>query len=64
MSTTNNATADLIGRNLAAGRGSKLAFIDDRGRYSYGISPIGSTGFRMRYTASIYAGRSDPLMFA
>src|SRR5689334_3284969 len=35
MSMTYNATADLIGRNLAAGRGPKLAFIDDRGRYSY-----------------------------
>jgi len=32
---TYNAAADLIDRNLAAGRGAKLAFIDDRGRYSY-----------------------------
>jgi benzoate-CoA ligase len=32
---TYNAAADLIERNLAAGRGSKPAFIDDRGRYSY-----------------------------
>src|SRR6201993_3646066 len=30
-----NAAADLVGRNLAAGRGAKTAFIDDRGRYSY-----------------------------
>ena len=30
-----NAAADLIERNLAAGRGAKTAFIDDRGRYSY-----------------------------
>ncbi len=30
-----NAAADLIERNLAAGRGPKSAFIDDRGRYSY-----------------------------
>src|SRR5437764_2891625 len=30
-----NAAADLIGRNLAAGRGAKTAFIDDRGHYSY-----------------------------
>jgi benzoate-CoA ligase len=30
-----NLAADLIGRNLAAGRGAKPAFIDDRGRYSY-----------------------------
>jgi benzoate-CoA ligase len=30
-----NAAADLIGRNLAAGRGGKTAFIDDRGHYSY-----------------------------
>jgi benzoate-CoA ligase len=30
-----NAAADLIGRNLDAGRGAKTAFIDDRGRYSY-----------------------------
>jgi benzoate-CoA ligase len=34
--TTYNAAADLIERNLAAGRGAKTAFIDDRGRYSYG----------------------------
>jgi benzoate-CoA ligase len=32
---TYNAAADLVGRNLAAGRGGKAAFIDDRGRYSY-----------------------------
>jgi benzoate-CoA ligase len=32
---TYNAAADLIGRNLAAGRGGKTAFIDDRGRWSY-----------------------------
>jgi benzoate-CoA ligase len=32
---TYNAAADLIERNLAAGLGSKPAFIDDRGRYSY-----------------------------
>jgi benzoate-CoA ligase len=32
---TYNAAADLIGRNLAAGRGPKTAFIDDRGHYSY-----------------------------
>ncbi len=30
-----NAAADLIGRNLAAGRGAKTAFIDDHGDYSY-----------------------------
>jgi benzoate-CoA ligase len=30
-----NAAADLIERNLAAGRGDKVAFIDDHGRYSY-----------------------------
>jgi benzoate-CoA ligase len=33
--TTYNAAADLIERNLAAGRGGKPAFIDDRGGYSY-----------------------------
>jgi benzoate-CoA ligase len=33
--TTYNAAAELIGRNLAAGRGQKTAFIDDRGGYSY-----------------------------
>src|SRR6266850_3780036 len=33
--TTYNAAADLIERNLAAGRGAKLAFIDDRGQYAY-----------------------------
>src|SRR5215472_10738386 len=32
---TYNAAADLIERNLGAGRGEKTAFIDDRGRYSY-----------------------------
>src|SRR5271169_815607 len=30
-----NAAADLIERNLAAGRGTKTAFIDDRDQYSY-----------------------------
>ena len=30
-----NAAADLVGRNLAAGRGGKTAFIDDAGSYSY-----------------------------
>jgi benzoate-CoA ligase len=30
-----NAAEDLIGRNLAAGRGAKLAYIDDAGQYSY-----------------------------
>src|SRR5262249_38766764 len=34
-SSTYNAAADLIERNLAAGRGAKTAFIDDRGQYSY-----------------------------
>jgi benzoate-CoA ligase len=33
--TTYNAAADLIERNLVAGRGAKTAFIDDRGHYSY-----------------------------
>jgi benzoate-CoA ligase len=32
---TYNAAADLVDRNLAAGRGSKLAFIDGRGCYTY-----------------------------
>jgi benzoate-CoA ligase len=32
---TYNAAADLIERNLVAGRGAKTAFIDDCGRYSY-----------------------------
>jgi benzoate-CoA ligase len=32
---TYNAADDLIGRNLAAGRGSKTAFIDAAGRHSY-----------------------------
>ena len=32
---TYNAAADLIERNLAAGRGPKTAFIDDRGHYNY-----------------------------
>ena len=30
-----NAAADLIGRNLVAGRGDKLAFIDDQGTCTY-----------------------------
>src|SRR6267154_2923681 len=34
--TIYNAAADLIERNLAAGRGAKTAFIDECGRYSYG----------------------------
>ena len=32
---TYNAAADLIERNLTAGRGAKTAFIDDRGHCSY-----------------------------
>ena len=32
---TYNAAADLIERNLASGRGAKIAIIDDRGQYSY-----------------------------
>src|SRR5712691_9469578 len=32
---TYNAAADLIERNLAAGRSTKTAFIDDHGRYCY-----------------------------
>src|SRR5271156_1971117 len=32
-----NAAADLIERNLIAGRGAKTAFIDDRGHYSYAV---------------------------
>src|SRR5436309_4391182 len=35
VATPYNAAADLIERNLAAGRGGKTAFIDDRGQYSY-----------------------------
>src|SRR3954470_13771559 len=31
-----NAAVDLIGRNLAAGRGGKVAYIDDAGQYTYG----------------------------
>src|SRR5579872_2656050 len=31
-----NAAHDLIERNLAAGRAGKVAFIDDRGSYTYG----------------------------
>ena len=31
-----NAAEDLIGRNLAAGRADKTAYIDDAGSYSYG----------------------------
>src|SRR5690349_1985692 len=30
-----NATVDLVDANLAAGRGAKTAFIDDKGRYTY-----------------------------
>jgi benzoate-CoA ligase len=31
-----NFAAELIERNLAAGRGGKVAFVDDRGSYTYG----------------------------
>ena len=30
-----NAAADLVGRNLAAGRAAQCAYIDDHGRYTY-----------------------------
>src|SRR6266516_1910862 len=33
--TIYNAAADLVERNLAAGRGEKTAFIDDGGAYTY-----------------------------
>lgn len=33
--TPYNAAADLVDRNLAAGRGDKCAYIDDRGTYSF-----------------------------
>ncbi|HXQ50275.1 MAG TPA: benzoate-CoA ligase family protein [Stellaceae bacterium] len=36
MAEAYNAASDLIGRNLAAGRGDKTAFIDDRGAVTYG----------------------------
>ena len=32
-----NAAHDLIGRNLEAGRGAKLAYIDDAGSYTYDV---------------------------
>lgn len=35
QSSVYNAAADLIGRNLEAGRGGKIAVIDDRGEYGY-----------------------------
>jgi benzoate-CoA ligase len=35
FSSPYNAAADLIGRNLAAGRGDKVAFLDDRGATTY-----------------------------
>ena len=31
-----NFAADILQRNLAAGRANKVAFIDDRGSYTYG----------------------------
>src|SRR5688500_20250264 len=31
-----NAAVDLVGRNLAAGRGGKLAYVDDSGSCTYG----------------------------
>ena len=54
--TAYNAATDLIGRNLAAGRADKLAFIDDRGQYTFGnlaertdrfASALGSLGIDM-----------------
>ena len=30
-----NAADDLLGRNLVAGRGGKVAYIDDAGEYTY-----------------------------
>ena len=36
-----NAACDLLERNLGAGRGDKLAYIDDRGRFSYGGARAG-----------------------
>lgn len=36
-----NAAVDLVASNLAAGRGAKLAYIDDHGRYSYADLDLG-----------------------
>ena len=35
MSQSYNAAEDLVGRNLKAGRGGKVAYIDDRGQYTF-----------------------------
>ena len=35
MALSYNAAEDLVGRNLEAGRGAKIAYIDDAGQYSY-----------------------------
>ena len=40
-----NAAADLIQRNLAAGRGDKVAFIDDHGSYTYAEVDAMSSAF-------------------
>ena len=40
-----NAAHDLIERNLAAGRADKVAFIDDRGSYTYGDVDRRSSAF-------------------
>jgi len=40
-----NAAFDLIGRNLAAGRADKIAFIDDRGSYTFGEVDRRSSAF-------------------
>ena len=56
-----NAAHDLIERNLRAGRGEKLAFIDDRGSYSYAelarrvnrfASSLASLGLRAEESAT------------
>jgi benzoate-CoA ligase len=35
LGSTYNAAADLVGRNLEAGRGGRIAFVDDAGAYSF-----------------------------
>ena len=47
-----NAAEDLIGRNLAAGRGQKTAYIDDAGSYSYAELGARRIGERIKHDAS------------
>ena len=66
-----NAAHDLIERNLAAGRAAKIAYIDDRGAYTYGelartrrtAAPVRSRGLGLRPEERVLLCHLDTIDF-